>query len=151
MNHQHIDINILDHKLDRKHEGISEADACVCAGANAGASGLTFGGVTGRKSAAQRIMRRTIPGLGSRYQSNFFKEQIKWIGVLSPPDRTLTTQVSVRSGGDSRSVRHRLSTRFQSRRSALSQMSFFGLSNFLSVSYRPRPWVVPTNVQPEAR
>ena len=24
MNHQHIDINILDHKLDRKHEGISE-------------------------------------------------------------------------------------------------------------------------------
>ena len=60
-------------------------------------------------------------------------------------------QVSVRSGGDSRPVRHRLSTRFQSRRSALSQMSFFGLSNFLSVSYRPRPWVVPTRVQPEAR
>ena len=54
-------------------------------------------------------------------------------------ERHVALVVSVRSGGDGRSVRHRLSTRLQSRRNALSQMSFLGLSNFLSVSYRPRP------------
>ena len=31
MNHQHIDINILDHKLDRKHEGIPEGKGSLCA------------------------------------------------------------------------------------------------------------------------
>ncbi len=45
---------------------------------------------------------------------------------------------------------YRLRVRFQSLRRGRSQMSFLGLSYSLSRSYRPRPLVAPTWIQPEA-
>ena len=45
---------------------------------------------------------------------------------------------------------HRLRVRFQSFLRVRSQMSFFGWARFVWRSYRPRPWVVPTRIQPDA-
>ena len=45
---------------------------------------------------------------------------------------------------------HRLRVRFQSFLRVRSQMSFFGWARFVWRSYRPRPWVAPTRIQPDA-
>ena len=45
---------------------------------------------------------------------------------------------------------HRLRVRFQSFLRVRSQMSFFGWARFVWRSFRPRPWVVPTRIQPDA-
>ncbi len=45
---------------------------------------------------------------------------------------------------------HRLRVRFQSFLRVRSQMSFFGWARFVWRPYRPRPWVVPTRIQPDA-